>query len=95
MGNVALEAATLAVNTPPVNQAPMVNAGPDQAVTLPSAAAFNGSAGRRSAESARRSNDNLEHSQRSRNSYFRQLQRIEHHGHIRCPRKLYAPAERK
>lgn len=44
LGNVTLQAATLVTNSPPINQAPTVNAGSDQSITLPSTAALVGSA---------------------------------------------------
>lgn len=44
-GNVTLQAATLSADSgPPVNQAPVVNAGADQTITLPASAHLNGTA---------------------------------------------------
>ncbi len=38
----ATDSLTVLVNPPPVNQAPVVNAGPDQAITLPASASLSG-----------------------------------------------------
>ncbi|HMU32784.1 MAG TPA: peptidoglycan DD-metalloendopeptidase family protein [Pyrinomonadaceae bacterium] len=43
-GNVTIQAATLAMSGPPVNQPPLVDAGTDQAITLPASATLNGTA---------------------------------------------------
>jgi murein DD-endopeptidase MepM/ murein hydrolase activator NlpD len=44
LGNVTLQAATLAVLAPPTNQPPTVNAGNDQTITLPVSATLTGTA---------------------------------------------------
>ena len=80
----------------PVNQAPLVSAGPDQAVDLPGV----GGPGRhrdrrRPAEPTRRGDHHLEQGQRTGHRHLRQRLRGRHHRDVLRGRDLRPPADRQ
>ena len=74
-GGFAIEVKRSSV-LPPINQAPVANAGPDQTLSLPASASLDGTvSGRRSAQPARDRDERLECRQRPWHGQFQRRQR--------------------
>ena len=84
----------IAITVSAANQAPSVNAGADQTITLPAVATLDGDRHRRRpAQSAGRRHDDVDPDQRPRHRDLRQCNRRRHHGDLLSRRHLRPPAD--